>query len=119
MIDTWQRHFAWRFMPTKAAWRRFHNTRQSDRRAEAEGLGLCTRCHGPRDSAHYKRCQGCRKSTATLERRRALRNQAKADGTACTKCGNHNRDAGRFKLCPLCRERARDVAARQRMKHAT
>ena len=50
---------------------------------------------------------------------RHFHNTQQTERRACTKCGHHNRDAGKLKLCLLCRERARDVAARQRMKHAT
>ncbi len=119
MLDLWKRHVAWRFAPTGRAVLMVKRIEHAERRRTANTLGVCTRCHGPRDSAHYKRCAACRKDTTGLQRRRMARMRAEADGTACIKCHNPNPDAGKFKLCPLCRERARDVAARQRMKHAT
>ncbi len=119
MIDLWRRHVAWRLMSEASAPRHLDKIAAARARRQAKAEGVCTRCHGPRDDPRYQRCKTCRGDTSKLQRRRLARKRAQANGTACSKCGNENPDAGKFKLCPLCRERARDVAARQRMKHAT
>ena len=113
MISLLRRHLAWRFLPTKGAYRVFRLEAARRARIRSEGLGRCTRCHGPRDDPAKSRCEACRVECATYQRNRALRRQADTEGNACPRCYKPNTNP-RFKTCDSCRTYARQLARDKR-----
>ena len=102
MIGLWRRHIAWRFMPTNGAYRVFRLEAARRARIRSEGLGRCTRCHGPRDDPAKSRCASCREECAAYQRNRALRRQAETEGNACPRCYRPNTNPD-YRLCDECR----------------